>query len=211
LVVIPNGIDVDRFSNVTPLPIGKIGVPPDRRMILYVARLEPDKRPDWLLDRMPEIARRLTQHDLVVAGCGPLGAALQRRAAQLGVAERVHFVGWRADVPSLLASADLLVLTSSSEGMPNVILEAMASARPVVATEVHGALELLGVDHDGQITPADDPQAFVDAVVRIGGDDNLAHRLGQRNRGRAQELFSFDRTVGSYATLYDSLLAAKTR
>ena len=180
-------------------------------MILYVARLEPDKRPHWLLDRMPEIARRLPQHDLVVAGRGPLGAALELRPAQLGMAKRVHFVGWRADVPGLLASADLLVLTSSSGGMPNVILEAMASTRPVVANEVHGALEHLGVEHDGQFTPANDPQAFVDAVVRIGGDDNLAHRLGQRNRSRAREVFSIDRTVGSYATLYDTLLAAKIR
>jgi glycosyltransferase involved in cell wall biosynthesis len=93
--------------------------------------------------------------------------------------------------------------------MPNAILEAMAAARPVVATEVHGAAELLGDNAGGQITPPHDAQAFVDAVVRIASDAALATRLGQRNRQRAASEFSFGAAVGRYAALYASLLGPR--
>jgi glycosyltransferase involved in cell wall biosynthesis len=206
LVVIPNGIDVARFIGQQPISLAELGVPPDRRMILFIGRLEPDKRPAWLVDRMPALAARLPNHDLMIVGRGPLEGRLRRQAAKLGVADRVHFVGWRPDVPQLLAAADLLALTSTSEGMPNVILEAMAAARPVVTTEVYGVQELLGSDHDGQITPTSDTHAFVDAVAQIAADRDLATRLGQRNRGRAADLFSLTITAAHYAALYDALV-----
>jgi len=211
LVVIPNSIDAARFAAVTPLPLGELGLPPGRRIILLVARLEPDKRPGWLLERMPQLARRLPQHDVVIAGRGPLDRALRRQAARLGVADRVHFVGWRPDVPRLLAAADVVVLTSAWEGMPNAMLEAMAAARPVVVTEVHGAAEVLGENAAGQLVPANDPPAFVAAVTRLAGDPTLAARLGRRNYERVVREFSVQRMVGSYAELYDSLLGEKTR
>lgn len=211
LTVIPNGVDVTRFEAVEPLLLAELGLDAERRMILFIGRLEHDKRPQWLLERMPEIARRLPRHNLVVVGQGPLADNLHRTAKRLGVDHRVYFVGWRPDVPRLLANADLLVLTSASEGMSNAILEAMASARPVVATDVHGAQELLGDDHGGQLVATDDPAAFVDAVARVAGDAKLAHQLGQHNRDRVRREFSFERTVASYVALYDALLTAKNR
>ncbi|MEX2092961.1 MAG: glycosyltransferase, partial [Pirellulales bacterium] len=144
LVVIPNGVDVARFAEISPIDLAKLGLPPGRRMLLFVGRLDPQKRPDWLLDRLPDIAKELPHHDLVLVGEGPLEDKLRRQATRLGVADRVHFAHWRRDIPRLLAAADLLVLTSAAEGMPNVILEAMAAAKPVVTTEVHGVAELLG-------------------------------------------------------------------
>jgi glycosyltransferase involved in cell wall biosynthesis len=140
-----------------------------------------------------------------------MGRELERSADRLGVRERVHFIGWRPDVPRLLAAADLLLHTSLSEGMSNALLEAMAAARPVVATEVHGALQLLGDDHGGQLVAADDPSAFVAAVTRIAGDTKLAHNLGESNRERAGREFSFDRMAAAYAALYDTLLTGKNR
>jgi glycosyltransferase involved in cell wall biosynthesis len=204
-------VDIAKFEAVVPLPLADLGLDAERRMILFIGRLEHDKRPHWLLERMPEIARRLPQHDLVVVGQGPLASDLRRAATRLGVADRVHFVGWRPDVPRLLAAADLLVLTSTSEGMSNAILEAMASARPVVATDVHGALELLGDDHGGQLVATNAPAAFVDAVAGVAGDADLVHQLGERNRDRIRREYSFERTVASYATLYNELLRAKNR
>jgi glycosyltransferase involved in cell wall biosynthesis len=151
---------------------------------------------------------RLPQHDLLIAGQGPLEGQLRQQAVQLGIANRLHFVGWRSDIPALLAAADLLVLTSASEGMPNVVLEAMAAARPVVATDIHGLRELLG-DDPQQVVPPDDVAAFVDAVTLLVGDRTLSSQVGLRNRERALTRFSLDATAAAYATLYESLLAPK--
>jgi glycosyltransferase involved in cell wall biosynthesis len=143
---------------------------------------------------------------LVIAGEGRMRDPLRRLAARLDVAERVHFVGWQTDMPRLLAASDLVLLTSRWEGMPNILLEAMAAARPVVTTEVHGARELLGNKSQSQITPADDSHAFVEAVVRIGSDSALAARHGAQNRERASRDFSMPRMMAAYTKLYDSML-----
>lgn len=206
LVVIPNGVDVQRFVDAQPIAHDELGVAPGRRAMLFLGRLDPQKRPDWLLRRMPALIERLPDVDLLLAGDGPMRGSLERLAQQLGVDGRVHFLGWRADVPRLLASAEVVLLTSAWEGMPNAILEAMAAARPVVVTDVHGAAELLGDHADGQLTPSNDPDAFVDAVVRLVSNRELAHAVGNRNQARARQHFSIDGTADSYARLYDSLL-----
>jgi glycosyltransferase involved in cell wall biosynthesis len=209
LVVIPNGIDVDRFVGAKPIGAGRLGVHSSRRLLLFAGRLDPQKWPDWLLERMPDIFQRLPGHDLVIAGEGPMKDSLRRLAARLNVAERVHFVGWQSDVPRLLAASDMVLLTSRWEGMPNILLEAMAAARPIVTTDVHGARELLGSAVQLQITPQADSAAFVDAVVRIGSDSALAARLGGQNRERAASDFSMNQMIAAYIKLYDSMLGLK--
>jgi starch synthase (maltosyl-transferring) len=206
LLVIPNGIDVAAFHDAVPASGAKLAMEAGRRMILFVGRLDRQKRPDWLIERLPAIAQSLPEHDLVIVGEGPLRGTLNRRAEQLGVADRVHLVGWQPDVARFYAAADLLVLTSAWEGMPNVVLEAMAASRPVVATDVHGVVELLGDTAAEQVVPLNDPQALVAAVVRIAGDKHLATRLGTQNRQRVAGHFSIEATVRAYVELYRSLL-----
>jgi starch synthase (maltosyl-transferring) len=207
LVVITNGIDVSRFASAEPIARGRLGLPPERRFLLYAGRLDPQKQPDWLLEQMPAVFGRLPNHDLVIAGDGPMRETLRKIVAERGIAERVHFVGWQMDMPRLLASADVVVLTSRWEGMPNILLEAMASAKPIVTTDVHGARELLGENSQGQITPAGNATAFVEALVRIASDAALACQVGKENRRRAATNFSIDHMIMSYVSLYESLLA----
>jgi glycosyltransferase involved in cell wall biosynthesis len=196
-LAIPNGIDMERWVHARPISLGRLGLRPNRRMILFAGRLDPQKRPDWLLNRMPAVFDRLPDHDLVVAGEGPLRSSLGR----------IHFVGWQPDMPSLLAAADVLVLTSQWEGMPNIVLEAMAAGRPVVTTDVHGVRELLGDENAPQIAPSNDAQAFESAVARVCNDRTLAAHLSQLNQARAKAFFSMDVMVDAYCKLYDSLLA----
>jgi glycosyltransferase involved in cell wall biosynthesis len=210
LVVIGNGIELNHFLGAVPIGGGRLGVASSRRFLLFAGRLDPQKQPDWLLERMPAVFQRLPNHDLVVAGEGPMRDKLRQLANELGVAERIHFVGWQVDMPGLLAAADLVVLTSRWEGMPNILLEAMAAARTIVTTDVHGARELLKDNAQLQITPSGDANAFVDAVVRIVSDPELAARLGARNRQLAANNSSMDRMIAAYVTLYDSLLSKKS-
>jgi glycosyltransferase involved in cell wall biosynthesis len=210
LLIIPNGIEIERWAGARPVARSRLGLDQNRRMILFAGRLDPQKRPDWLLERMPAVFDRLPDHDLVVAGEGPLRSSLGRLATRLGISERIHFVGWQPDMPSLLAAADAVVLTSRWEGMPNIVLEAMAAARPVVTTDVHGVRELLGNAAGIQIAPANDAQAFVDAVSQLCNDRALETLLGQQNQERARAIFSMDAMVTAYSRLYESLLANET-
>jgi len=220
MVVISNGVDVPRFASATPLSPESLGLKPGRRAIICVGRLEAQKRLDWLLRLMPEVFARLPEHDLLLVGDGPLRGELEttvRDNSRLN--RRVHFLGYRDDVPQLLAASDLLVLPSAWEGMPNVVLEAMAAGKPVVATDVEGVSETLGEGVGEQclsgckpgLTPlGDDGQAsqlFAARAVAIAGDSALASRLGQQNQARARDLFSFEAMVDAYCSLYLGLVA----
>ena len=138
LVVIPNGIDLERYPATCRFDAARLGIPPDRRLIAYVGRLHVQKGLEWLLSTAAEWLGQLPNTNLLLVGYGPLRQRLGRLAQQSGLAGRIHFLDLRADVAEILAACRLLVLPSRWEGMPNVLLEAMASRLPVVATDVEG-------------------------------------------------------------------------
>jgi glycosyltransferase involved in cell wall biosynthesis len=210
VTVIPNGVDLQRFPARSPAPLCDAGVPPGARVVTFVGRLEPQKGLAWLLDAAGEWLARVPDCHLIVAGQGPDRDSLQRLAIQRGVADLVHWLGWRSDIPEILAASDLLVLPSRWEGMPNVVLQAMASQRPVLATEVEGVRELLGESSDVQIVPYGDTASLTEKLVRILSDRDLASRLGRENRTRAERLFSMDAMVAAYADLWQSILANRS-
>ena len=115
----------------------------------------------WLIETAPAWLERLPNCDLLVVGEGPLRRPLEATCQAKGIAGRVHFAGWRTDVPEILAATDLLVLPSAWEGMPNVVLEAMASRRPVVASDVEGVRELLGAAAPQQTVRYGDAQDLI--------------------------------------------------
>ncbi len=133
-------------------------------------------------------------------------AWLQQEARRQTVADRIHFAGWRADVPEILAASHLLVLPSRWEGMPNVVLEAMATGLPVVATRVEGIEEVLGPTCQDQTISYGDPVSLGERLQRILGDPVLAARLGQQNQRRIREHFNINRMVHAYQHLWSELL-----
>lgn len=216
LTVIPNGVDVARYDGATPAGLAALGVAAGRRLLLSIGRLDPQKGFDWLLSFAPRLFAALPLHDWVVVGEGPQRERLAAQAAAAGVAERVHFVGRRPpeDLPSLLAAADVVLIPSRWEGMPNVLLEAMAAAKPVVATEVEGVREVLGEDAAAQVVACGDEAGFLERAVALA----LAARnaeppapdsdVGRCNRARVAEIYSLDVMVDRYETLYRRLLDA---
>ncbi len=207
LVVIPNAIDVPKQRQAKPLNVTTMGIDPARRLMLCVGRLHPQKGIDWLLSTLPVVFERLPAHDLVIVGAGPEDVRLRAQAAKLDITHRVHFIGWRRDVAQLMSTASLFVLTSRWEGMPNVVLEAMAAGLPIVATKTHGVRELIGSAHAEQTVDFADSTALVERLVALGQDDQLSRRLGDANQARATTEFSLDGMVAAYASLYESHLA----
>lgn len=205
LAVIPNGVDVSCAATRQPLAVTQLGVAPGRRIMVCVARLAVQKGLDRLIDAAPALLARVPTHDLVVVGDGPERQQLQRAAAAGAAAGRIHFVGWRHDVWEILLASDLLLLPSRWEGMPNVVLEAMACRLPVVCTRAEGVCELLGPLAPQQTAPIDNFQDFVDKAVAIVCQPQLADQIGTENRYRVERLFSLDAMVHSYARLFESL------
>ncbi len=205
LVVIPNGVDVARFATAQPRSLAEFGIPADHQVIVHVGRLDAQKGVGWLLGQLPKIVAARPPAELLLVGTGPERANLERLAARLGVAGRVHFAGFRRDIPEILAASDLCVLASRWEGMPNSLLEAMAAGKPVVATRVEGVEEALGPGAEEQTASPEDPQTFTRQAVAILSDAAIASRLGRENQERARQFFAFEATVEAYQRLYASL------
>lgn len=211
IVVIPNGIEWEKYPAGQPADLRDLGIPQDRKVIVAIGRFEPQKGFSWLVASARNWLELLPDCDLLLVGDGPLRPALQQEVARQGLANRIHFAGFRTDVPEILARSALLVLPSQWEGMPNVVLEAMASGLPVVATRVEGVLELLGPTAEEQTVPYGDTHALADRVGKIMGDCTLADRLSRENQQRARQEFSIDRMVQAYQDLWERLLLGTTR
>jgi glycosyltransferase involved in cell wall biosynthesis len=208
LVVIPNGIEIARWRNAKPKDLAELGLPSGRRAILFVGRLDKQKGMDRFFQELPALFRELPDYDLLVVGDGPQAAALERSARRLESHDRVHFLGWQADIPPIMAAADVLVLPSRWEGMPNVVLEAMAVGKPVVATQAEGTVELVGLAALEQTVPVGEWQQFRTQLTSVLRDKSLAADLGRRNQMRAEQ-FSLEAVVLRYERLYQSLIAAR--
>jgi len=172
-------------------------LPADVPIIGSVTRLSRPKR----LDRLLEATARLPGVHCALAGQGELEDELRARAESLGIAHRVHFLGYRTDVPNVLAALDVFVLTSDQEGMANAMLEAMAAGVPVVSTPVSGAEEALAPDQRGRapgVVVDGTPAAVTDAVRRIL--DAAASRLamGEEGRRRARDRFAYERMLDAW-------------
>jgi glycosyltransferase involved in cell wall biosynthesis len=201
IVVIPNAAVTD--ATATPAPRSELARADAGPIVLTVARLDGQKGIAHLLDAVA----RIPNASFAIAGDGPNRAALETRAATLGVSDRVRFLGHRRDVPALLAASDLFVLPSLYEGLPLSVLEAMASGVPVIATSIGGTDEVVRDGETGTLVPAADSDALADAIARTLGDREHASRLALAARSLVAREYSVAAMVRSVSRLYDELLA----
>jgi len=210
--VIHNGIDLGRLPAFEPARAAaraRAGLPQDRRLVAQVGRLAPQKDYPTFLAAAAQVARAVPDVDFLVVGEGGLRGELEAMARALGIAERVHFLGLRHDVPVLLGGVEVLALTSLYEGLPNVVIEAMAAGAVVVATDVGGARELVVPGETGMLVPPRDPDAAAMAMVDLLWDEPRRLRLASAARRRIEASFSVDAMVRATSTVYLDGLAAK--
>jgi glycosyltransferase involved in cell wall biosynthesis len=194
LRMVPNAVDTDKF-HCHDLYEG----PP---CVVYVGRLRTVKGVYVLLDAWAEVVKRVDAK-LLIAGDGPEGEALVARARELGIAGSVEFLGAVDDVPAVHARGCVYAQPSFQEGMPNSVLEAMASGLPVAATHISGNVDLVFEGDNGLLVPAGDAKAMADALVTLLTDRELARRMGQRSRARVAERYGLDAVIGELIALYD--------
>jgi glycosyltransferase involved in cell wall biosynthesis len=184
-----------------------IGVPPDLPLLVAVGNLYPVKDHATLLRALS----RLPAARIAIAGRGQEEERLRQLAAELGLADRVQLLGLRDDVETVLAAADVFVQPSLSEGLPLAVLEAMASALPIVATRVGGIPEAIVDGETGLLVPPGDPAALAAALARVLDRPDQAASLGSAARRRAVAAFSVDRMTDHYERLYQRLASCGPR
>jgi glycosyltransferase involved in cell wall biosynthesis len=173
-------------------------------VVAFVGRLTQVKRPDRFAEVAVQLARVRPDAAFVVAGEGPLLPDLKARLAPLG--DRARLLGWRADVETIYAAADVVVLTSDNEGMPVSLIEAASVGCPAVTTAVGSAGEVV-LDGRSGFVVSPDVDALADATGRVLDDPALRARLARAASVHAHACFSRDRLVADTAALYDELVA----
>ena len=196
ILVIPNGIDPAAFA-----PHRYSSSP---RRITMVACLREEKRIDVLVRAMPQILARYPDATLDLAGEGRCRGELTALVNELGVADRVRFLGHRDDVPTVLEAADIFVLPSRSEAFPNSVMEAMAAGVPVVASNVGGIPELVRDGYNGRLVPPGNADALANAVLGLLDHPERVEQFGRNGRGIVEQTYSFDRMVDQFETLYET-------
>jgi len=203
LRVVPNGIDPALFTQpADPALRARFGGSPDRPLVFTAARLSPEKAIDVLVSAAPLVPEAM----FIIAGEGPERAALEARAEALGVARRVRLLGARHDVAQLLAACDLFVLPSRFEGLPISVLEAMAAAKPVVATRIGGTDEAVVDGETGILVPPGDAGALAAAIRTFLADPELARRSGEAGRDRLRARFTAGAMIDGVTAAYEELL-----
>jgi len=200
LTVIRNGIEWQHFN------IENQAHPKNEKIIFTASRLAPEKGIEYLIQAIKILSARMNNMKLLVAGEGPLKTRLEYLVEQQGIKEIVTFLGYQENVSKYISQADVVVLPSLWEGLPNILLEAMAMKKPVVATAVGGTKEIVKDGENGFLVRPKDAKALAEAIQKILQDANLARNFGESGYRFVRENFDLSLMVSSYEKLYQKLL-----
>ncbi len=207
---IPNGVDLARFSPRQPSAglRASLDLTEGAPVVASVGRFVAYKGYTHLLEAARLVREAAPEVHWVLVGDGELRSELEAQCRGLGLESRVHFTGWREDIPEVLALADLFVLPSLGEHFGRVLIEAMAMGRAVVATDAGGVPEVVLDGETGLLVPPAQSRALAEAVLALLRDPARARRLGEAGRLRAEAEFSLARHVETVEALYKELLGA---
>jgi glycosyltransferase involved in cell wall biosynthesis len=212
VVVVPLGLELDRFLRTPPAPAGlrpALHLTPGIPLLGIVGRLAPIKDHPALFRALTLLEAGSQAPHLVVVGDGERREELGRLADELGLASRIHFLGWRSDLEAILAELDMVICSSRNEGTPVALIEAMAAGVPVVSTDVGGVGDLVVHDETGWLVPPGDPPALARAIQGLLADPALRARLAVAARPAALSRHDVKGLIHRMETLYATVMAGK--
>lgn len=207
VVFIPNGVRLPspQSCGKDPKLLAAFGVCPSAPLVGTVGRLYPQKGHTFLLMAIKKVIQTLPETVLLIVGDGPLRPNLEAKTQELGIQSSVRFLGYRSDVAEVLPCLDLYVQSSLWEGMPNAVMEAMATGLPVVATKVDGTVELIEHGRSGWLVEPANPDALFRAIVDALTNKHEASRVGKVAAERMRAFFSLEAMISAYEELYREL------
>lgn len=211
--VIHYGVDLKKFCfsgrAVMLAKRAEVGATAETILFGVVARLEPPKGHRYLLAAFPEVIKKYPQVHLLLIGDGALRAELEAQTLALGLQSHVTFLGARHDVSELLNALDFFILPSVSEGLPNVLLEAMACAKPVMATDVGGIPEVVRHGENGYLVPPGETPALQNMILQSLAERAQWSELAQRGRKTVETSFSLEYQMSQFEALYTEFFLRK--
>ncbi len=211
ILIIPNGIEPERVAAGHGGRLrAELCLESDAPTVVIVGRLVPDKGHEVALAAFAKVVEREPRAQLLVVGAGKLMQQLRAQAGETLPEGSWRFLGHRSDIDSVLAAGSVVLVTSHREGMPHVVLEAMAAGTPIVATGVAGIPEMIEHGRDGLLVQPGDPDAAAEAVLRLLGDSDSAVAMAESARRRVREEFSLDIMIDRVETCF-AAAAAGTR
>jgi glycosyltransferase involved in cell wall biosynthesis len=206
LIVVHNGINPERFHiDREQRLIKELGLKEESPVIITVANMRPQKAYRVLIDSLNLLIQRKSPFSALFVGDGILKDELMKLTEDLGLSERINFLGDRRDVPALLSISDIFVLPSYWEGLPVSIMEAMCAKLPVVATDVGGVSELVEDGVTGFLVPPKNPEALAEKIERLLADKDLRKEMGMAGYERIKKGFSLEKTVKEMERIYTEL------
>lgn len=207
LALVHNGIDLARFDARADRPLDDpLPLPPDACAITTVANLHPIKGQEDTVEALARLVGSFPSLHLLLVGAGERREAIAGTAQRLGVSERVHFLGHRADVPAILARTRILVSSSRAEGLSNSVIEGMAARLPIVATAVGGTPELIDGRSRGLLVPPSSPERMAEALAALLSDPERGRRLGREARAFAERHLGIEVMSRGFDRLYEDVL-----
>ena len=211
---VPNAIDTQEYRRGRPAAQaearGELGVPPHRLVLGAVGRLSPEKAFDTLIGSVAELVSRGHDLELWIVGEGPERSRLESCIAASSAPDRVKLLGYRGNTIPYYEAMDLYALSSTREGLPNALLEAMAFGIPAVATRIAGVPGLVEDGVGGLLIEPGSEAALTGALETLLGDRDLRHRLGQGAREKIEATHSFARRMDAIRAIYDHTLSDRT-
>ena len=204
--VIPNAVDFEFFAAAEQADRTALRIAADAPLILCVGRLDPQKAPFVLLEAFKCLLAPHPSWQLLFVGHGPLKEPMLQWIAEHRLGQSIHLIGWRPDIPQLLKAADCLALPSLWEGMPNIVLEAMAAGLPVVVSHVEGTDELIQPGESGLLVKPGSVDDLERAIETILSDSELSKQVSRNAQQIVQEQFTFDAMIAAYGQIYRRLL-----
>jgi glycosyltransferase involved in cell wall biosynthesis len=208
ICTVHNGIDMQPYETANgPRARRELGLGDSDLLVGAIGRLAPQKGFIHLVRAMPALAASVPSVRLAIVGEGPLQNELEKEAIQLGVRDRIHFVGFRRDVPDLLAAFDVFALPSLWEGLSISLIEALAAGKPIVATDIDGNREVIDHGQTGLMIPPAQPGALAEALRELLTNRPLSLTLGRNAQLSARKRFSYQRMVAENLAVYDRVIA----
>ena len=205
-----NGIDFSRVKvsdRDAPARLRREWCPAGAHLLVVPGRLHPEKGHTYLFQALAAIRQRLERPVVaLVAGAGPFESAYREEVRSLGCEDIVRFLGFRTDIPDVIAAADLVVLPSVAEAFGLVVAEALYLGTPIVATHVGGIPEIVEDGIDGVLVPPADSNALAKAIVGLLGDPERRRLMASAGRERVRDRFSFEKMMRAYEQIYERLV-----
>lgn len=211
LVVIPNGVDSETFARAVRIDLTDLGIPEEAFTFLTVGRLDPQKGLFDLLPAFEQVHEKYSDAHLLIVGQGSEQSGLEAWIREHHLTQNIHLAGYRADVPRLMKSAQAFVLASRWEGMPNVLLEAMAANLSVISTQVEGVEELILPEKTGLLVPTGSVEGLSAAMQQMITNRVAAEAMAVVAAQKVQAEFTWERSISQYEALYRSLLQDRNR